>query len=220
MDKKNILDILFIKNTKLDRSLFNALYYSYESDSFAGFDKEILLKNQIYDSYEIIKERHTIIAEGHNEYKYFIKLFNKNVFIRIVSDYNDIVYDIMIYNMIDNEMYSKFDRIFFPNIIIIPKSLDDINKTILYVDDKHINIVKNEKLFVSYLGYEDWDYKNKCLNMLDVSILDEKNPLADFKKKDFIKEYKFKMNGLKTINLKCDIKYKDDFYYIDNVKII
>ena len=34
MDKKNILDILFIKNTKLDRSLFNDLYYSYESDSF------------------------------------------------------------------------------------------------------------------------------------------------------------------------------------------
>lgn len=217
MEIRNVLDILFIKRTKLDRSLFNALYYSYESDSFAGFDVDILLKNQIYDSYEIIKGRHTKIAEGHNEYKYFIKLFNKNVFIRIVSDYNDIVYDIMIYNMIDEKMYNKFDKIFFPNIINIPKSLDDINKTILYVDDKHIHIVKNEKLFVSYLGYEDWDYKNKCLNMLDASMLDIIDPLADFKKKDFIKVYNFKMNGLKTIKLKCDIKYIDGFYYIDNV---
>ena len=141
MEIKNVLDILFIKRTKLDRSLFNALYYSYESDSFAGFDVDILLKNQIYDSYEIIKGRHTKIAEGHNEYKYFIKLFNKNVFIRIVSDYNDIVYDIMIYNMIDEKMCNKFDKIFFPNIINIPKSLDDINKTILYVDDNELCLV-------------------------------------------------------------------------------
>ena len=214
---KKLLDLLFIKNTKINRNMFNALYYSYESDSFAGFDTNILLKNQKYDSYEILKERHTKIAENHNEYKYFIKLDNKKIFIRIISDYNDIIYDIMIYNMTDDNTYNKFNKIFFPNIINIPKSLDNINKAIIYVDDIHINLIKNEKLFVSYLGYEDWDYKNKCLNMLDSSIINE-NPLADFKKEDFIKTYEFKMNGLNNISLKCEFKYKDGFYYINNVE--
>ncbi len=215
--KKEILDILFIKNTKVNRSLFNNLYYSYDDDSFAGFDTKILIKNQIYSSYEILKSRHTKIAEEHNEYKYFVKLSDRRVFIRIVSDYDDIVYDIMIYNISSDEMYIKFDNIFFPNLLIIPESLKDINKTILYIDNGHINIVKNEGLFVSYLGYEDWDYKNKCLNMLDVSIIDS-NPFDDFKNKGFIKNYKFKMNGTSTINLKLDIKYKEGFYYIDDIK--
>ena len=119
--------------------------------------------------------------------------------------------------MTDDNTYNKFNKIFFPNIINIPKSLDNINKAIIYVDDIHINLIKNEKLFVSYLGYEDWDYKNKCLNMLDSSIIND-NPLADFKKEDFIKTYEFKMNGLNNISLKCEFKYKDGFYYINNVE--
>ena len=204
---KKILDLLFIKNSNVDRSLFNNLYFSYDKLSFAGFDYDILIKNQIYDSYEILKERHTVIAENHNEYKYFIKINNKKVFIRIVSDYLDIVYDIMIYDMYDEEMYNKFNNIFFPNILVIPKSYDNINKTILYIDNIHIYLVRNE----------DWDYKNKCLNMLDVSIIGEKNVLSDFNEKDFVKTYTFKMNGTKNISLKCNIKYLDGFYYIDEI---
>lgn len=215
---KKILDMLFLKDTKFDRSLFNALYYSYEKDSFAGFDLDILFKTKIYDSYEILKERHTLIAENHHEYKYFIKLDKKIIFIRIISDYIDIVYDIMIYDIKDDDMFNKFNNIFFPNILELPKSLDNINKTILYINDNHINLVKNEKLFVSYLGYEDWDYKNKCLNMLETSIRDCDNYLDDFKNKDFIKIYNFMTNGSNVIKLKLYIKYLDGFYYIDKVE--
>ena len=122
--------------------------------------------------------------------------------------------------MKDEIMYNKFNKIFFPNIIKIPEALENINKTILYVDESHINLIKNESIFVSYLGYEDWDYKNKCQNMLDVSIIQDTNPLLDFNKKDFIKVYNFKMNGLKNIKLECSFIYKDEFYYIDFVNII
>ena len=214
--KKEVIDILFIKGTKVNRNLFNNLYYSYEKDSFAGFDSDTLTKNQKYTSYEILKYRHTDIAEKHNEYKFFIKLDDKKVFMRIVSDYNDITYDVMIYDMIDNQMYKKFDNIFFPTILEIQDSLKKLDKPILYINNSHINIVMNEGMFVNYLGYEDWDYKNKCQNMLDQSIIAE-NPLADFNGNDFIKIYEFKMNGLNRVKLKCDIKYKDGFYYIDKV---
>ena len=214
--KNEVLDILFIRNTKLNRALFNNLYYSYEKESFAGFDINLLLKNQLYSSYEVIKDRHTKIAEGHNEYKYFIKLSDKTIFVRIVSDYDDIVYDIMIYNMSNKELFDKFDRIFFPQILEIPDSLIKLNKPVLYINN-HINIVLNERLLVSYLGYEDWDYKNKCHNMIDLSIVDN-NPLDDFKNKDLKKEYEFRTNGTSTIKLKLDIKYKDGFYYINNVE--
>ena len=84
---KKILDMLFIKNEKLDRDLFRALFYSFDNDCFAGFDKEILFKHQIYDSYKILKERISKIAENHNEYKYFIELdnFTGNIIDRLKS---------------------------------------------------------------------------------------------------------------------------------------
>ena len=59
MDKKNILDILFIKNTKLDRSLFNALYYSYESDSF------LLSRIKRMEEWTRVFERHMSIWTGY-----------------------------------------------------------------------------------------------------------------------------------------------------------
>jgi hypothetical protein len=118
------------------------------------------------------------------------------------------------YNAKKEEDYKLYDNIFFPKVINIPDSLKYINKPILYVDN-HINIIKNEGMFSKYLGYEDWDYKNKCLNMIDVSCLD--NIMSDFKKSDIKRTYTFKKNGGEIIKLELNIKYKDKFYYIDKI---
>ena len=213
---KKILDMLFIKNEKLDRELFRALFYSFDNDCFAGFDKDIILKHQIYDSYKILKERITKIAENHNEYKYFIEVGNQRLFVRIISDYEDMVYDILIYSILDEALYKKYDRIFFPNILIIPNELENMNKTIILKDDNHIKLIKNEGLFLKYLGYEDWDFKNKCDNNLEMAT--KSNILVLFNNKDFSGKFIFKKNGGELIELFISFKYLNNFYYIDNVK--
>ena len=212
---KNILDMLFLKDVKLDRLCFRNLYYSSNKSSFAGFDYDIICENKLYDKYEILKEYMSNIGEYHKEFKAFIKLDNNTYFIRILEDNDNKIYDILMYTANKKEEYDKYDRIFFPKIITIPKSYDNINKPIIYVDN-HINIVKNEGLFSSYLGYEDWDYKNKCLNMIDVSCLD--NIITDFNGKSFTKSYNFKKNGGDIIRLKLSINYLDNFYYINSIE--
>ena len=208
--------MLFIKNEKLDRDLFRALFYSFDNDCFAGFDKEILLKHQIYSSYKILKERITKIAENHNEYKYFIEVGNLKLFVRIISDYEDLVYDILIYSILDEALYKKYDRIFFPNILIIPNELENINKTIILKENNHIRLIKNEGIFLKYLGYEDWDFKNKCDNNLEM--VTKSNILVLFNNKDFSGKFIFKKNGGELIELFISFKYLNNFYYIDNVK--
>ena len=213
---KKILDMLFIKNEKLDRDLFRALFYSFDNDCFAGFDKEILLKHQIYSSYKILKERITKIAENHNEYKYFIELENIRLFVRIISDYEDMVYDILIYSINNDSLYEKYDRIFFPNLLVIPKELENLNKTIILKEDNHIKLIKNEGIFLKYLGYEDWDFKNKCDHNLDMAATDS-NFINLFNNKDFSGKFIFKKNGGELIELNISFKYFNNFYYIDNI---
>ena len=211
---KNILDMIFIKNVKINTNSFRNLYYSSDKSSFAGFNLDLLCENKNYDNYEILKELIHDIGESHKEFKAFIKLLDKTYFIRILEDNDSYIYDILMYNAKKEEDYILYDDIFFPKVINIPDSLKDINKPILYVDN-HINIIKNEGLFSKYLGYEDWDYKNKCLNMIDVSCLD--NIMSDFKKSDIKRTYMFKKNGGEIIKLELNIKYKDKFYYIDKI---
>nr|MCR5350300.1 hypothetical protein [Acholeplasmatales bacterium] len=150
--------------------------------------------------------------ENHNEYKYILELENKKVFVRIVSDYNDLVYDIIIYSINDDNDFNKYKRIFFPNILTLSDDIKNMGYPVLYVDDK-INLVYNEKLFTLRIGYEDWDYKNKCLNNLCNSI-EDLNPLSDFNKTDFKKTYTFIKNGGEKIKLDLNIKYVDGFYLI------
>ena len=209
--------MLFIKNEKLDRDLFRALFYSFDNDCFAGFDKEILLKHQIYSSYKILKERITKIAENHNEYKYFIELDNLKLFVRIISDYEDLVYDILIYSINDNLLFEKYDRIFFPSLLSVPKELENINKTIILKENNHIRLIKNEGIFLKYLGYEDWDFKNKCENNLEMAVKDS-NFINLFNNKDFSGKFIFKKNGGELIELFVSFKFINNFYYIDNVK--
>lgn len=212
---KNILDMLFIKNIKLDRQLFRNLYYSSNKSSFAGFNYDIICENKLYDNYLILKQYISNIGEYHKEYKAFIQLSNTKYFIRILEDNDNKIYDILMYLINNEEEYNKYDKIFFPKLINIPKSYENINKPIIYVDN-HINIIKNEGLFSSYLGYEDWDYKNKCLNMIDVSCLD--NIISDFNNKSFTKSYNFKKNGGDIIRLNISFIYLDGFYYINSIE--
>jgi hypothetical protein len=216
---KKILDMLFIKNEKLDRDLFRALFYSFDNDCFAGFYKEILLKHQIYDSYKILKERITKIAENHNEYKYFIELDDKKLFIRIISDYEDMIYDILIYSILDNDTYNKYDRIFFPDLFKIPDKFNDVNNPIIYVDNKNAKLIKNIDNIISYLGYEDWDYKNKHDNNLEASIKD-KDFIKLFCKDNFDGVFDCIKNGGDIIKLLIAFKFMDGYYLITNVKEI
>ena len=212
---KNILDMLFIKNVELDKDKFRNLYYSSDKSNFAGFNIEIIEEYKKFNEYEVIQDIINNIGEYHKEYKGFILLDKNKYFIRILEDNDSKIYDIMIHKLKNEEEYDKYNRIFFPKKIIIPNELKNINKSIIYVDN-HVNIIKNEGLFSNYLGYEDWDYKNKCLNMIDVSTSD--NIIDDFKNKDFNKEYIFKKNGGDLIKLKLFIKYYDGFYYIEDIK--
>ena len=211
---KNILDMIFIKDIEVNTKLFRNLYYSSDKSSFAGFNLDLFCENKKYDNYEILKSLIHDIGESHKEFKAFIKLLDKTYFIRILEDNDSYIYDILMYNAKKEEDYKLYDNIFFPKIINVPESLKNLNKPILYVDN-HINIIKNEGLFSSYLGYEDWDYKNKCLNMIDVSCID--NIINDFNGNDINSTYSFKKNGGDIIKLELNIKYKYKFYYIDKI---
>ncbi len=213
---ENILDMLFIKNIKVNRSVFRNLYYSSDKSSFAGFDIDLLCENKKYDRYEVIKSMIHEIGEYHKEYKAFISLKDILYFIRILKDNDDTVYDILMYKINNNDEYDKYERIFLSNINTLPKSLNVLNKCILIVND-HVNIIKNEGLFSNYLGYEDWDYKNKCQNMIDFSCID--NIIDDFNKCDFVNVYTFKKNGGELIKLRISFKYLDGYYYIDDIEI-
>lgn len=211
---KDILDVLFIKNIEVKKYIFRNLYYSSDKNSFAGFNYDILIENKKYDSYEITKEILNNIGEYHKEYKAFIKLKDNEYFIRILKDNDLYCYDILMYKINNKNEYDKYNRIFFKNKIIIPDSLINIKYPLIFVDN-HINLIKNEILFTKYLGYEDWDFKNKCSNFIDLSC--ESNIINDFKDNDFKKEYTFIKNGGDKIVLTLDIIYKDGFYYIRNI---
>ena len=214
---KKILDYLFLKEVDIAKEIFRNLYYSSEISSFAGFDITLLCENKNYDNYDILKEISSTIGERHIEYKYFIKLSNKIYFVRILEDNDNKIYDILMYRADKKEEYDLYDKIFFPKEIEIPQSLANINKPIIYIDN-HINILKNEGMFSNFLGYEDWDYKNKCLNKIDISATTD--ILGLFMNKDFNETITFEKNGGDLVTLNLDFKYLDGFYYIDNIKSV
>lgn len=211
-----ILDMLFIREKVIEKECFRNLYYSSDKSSFAGYNYNILCENKIYDEYKIIKDVINEIGEFHKEYKAFIKLKDILYFIRILTDNDDKCYDILMYKVDSDSSYRLYDKVFFPFKIIIPESLSNFDKCLIFVNE-HVNIIKNEGMFSKYLEYEDWDYKNKCLNMIDVSCVD--NIIDDFKNKDFKKKYCFKKNGGEKIYLELSFKYIDGFYYIDGVNV-
>lgn len=212
---ENIIKMLFVRNYELDKSVFRNLYYSSFKSSFAGFELDLLIENKKYLDYKLIKSVQNNIGEYHIEYKAIIKFIDLDVFVRILKDNDGYIYDILIYKINDLNDFNKYDRIFFRKEIELPQKLKNLDKCILYIDN-NVNIVKNVSLFSNYLGYEDWDYKNKCCNMIDSSTNDL--IINDFRKRDFKKKYKFKKNGGEFINLILDIKYMEGFYYIDLIE--
>lgn len=214
-----LLDMLFLKNEIINKNIFRALYYSFDEYCFAGFDLDIFSLNKKYDKYKILKERKTKLAENHNEYKYFIELDDKKLFIRIISDYEDMVYDILIYSVLDNDTYDKYDKIFFPDLFKIPDKFNDVNNPIIYVDNKNAKLIKNIDNIISYLEYEDWDYKNKHDNNLEASIKD-KDFIKLFCKDNFDGVFDCIKNGGDIIKLLIAFKYMDGYYLITNVKEI
>ena len=82
--------------------------------------------------------------------------------------------------------------------------------------DNNVNLIYMEKAFTEALGYEDWDYKNKCLNHLDYSAID-KRFIESFKEADFNGLYSFKRNDDRIALLYLDIKYVDGLYIIKEI---
>ena len=207
-----LLDMLFIKNINIDKDIFLNLYFSFDKISFVGINDGMFDVLKKYDSYEIIKQRDSEIGERHHEYKSIIKTLDYNYFVRIISDYRDLVYDILVYSITD---YEKIERIFFPNMDLIPDYLIKLNKPIIKVDN-HVNLIYNHLAFTILLGYEDWDYKNKCLNRLDVSSIDE-SFISKFNNNDLKGEFIFKTNGDSLKKFYIYFKYTDGFYIIDEI---
>lgn len=206
-----ILDMLFVKDYEIRRDSFINLYFSFDRVSFVGYNDKIgILKK--YDSYQILNERVTEIGEYHHEYKYIVSVCDNCYFIRAITNEDGLIYDILIYTVKD---INYINRIFFPNVFIIPDSVKAYNKPVLRVDN-NVNLIYMEKAFTEALGYEDWDYKNKCLNHLDYSAID-KRFIESFKEADFNGLYSFKRNDDKIALLYLDIKYVDGLYIIKEI---
>lgn len=214
---KRLLEALFIKDKLIDKSIFKSLYYSYDDESFVGLDMNIINSHKIYNSYEIIKERHKLLSEMHHENIMFLNVGNKTLFLRAISDYNGMFYDILIYSVHNDDEYQKYDKIFFTKEIEAPEELKKTGKPVLAIIDNHIVIIANPDDFIKHLGYQDWDYSNKCENRIDASTTEK--IINDFNGADFINSYIFKKNSdVGNIKLTLDIKYINGFYIINEIK--
>lgn len=209
----NILDMLFIKNILIDKSKFNALYFSSDNYSFSGFNDDIFIINKNYESYNIIESMESLIGEKHHEYKYIINALGDKFFIRILSDDRNLIYDILIYSLKDN--YELINKVFFTKKDVLPDIIIKSTKPIIKIDNG-VKLIKNHKEFVKYLGYQDWDYENKCQNRLDYSTND--NIINDFKGISFINKYLFKKNDGALIDLLLKFDYCDGYYIITEIK--
>ena len=209
----NILDVLFIKNILIDKSKFNALYFSSDNYSFSGFNDDIFIINKNYESYNIIESMESLIGEKHREYKYIINALGDKFFIRILSDDRNLIYDILIYSLKDN--YELINKVFFTKKDVLPDIIIKSTKPIIKIDNG-VKLIKNHKEFVKYLGYQDWDYENKCQNRLDYSTND--NIINDFKGISFINNYLFKKNDDALIDLLLKFDYCDGYYIITEIK--
>jgi len=206
-----ILDMLLMKECEIKRDSFINLYFSYDNISFVGYSDNIAILKK-YDSYKILKERDTEIGEYHHEYKYIVNVYDNTYFIRVLSNEDGLIYDILIYTV---SSINEITKIFFPEIYELPKKIKALNKPVLKVDS-NVNLIYEEKAFTAYLGYEDWDYKNKCLNHLDYSAID-KGFINNFKNKGFSGVYSFKRNDDKIANLYLNIGYVDGLYIINEI---
>lgn len=210
----DILNQLFIKNYKFRKNDYSNLYYSYDNESFVGFNLAIINKNKIYQKYNILRELFKILNEGYKEYKAIIELEDKKLFIRIIFDDRNLVMDILIYSIKNDEEYRKYNRIFFVEEVKLPDELKDESNTLLCLKNNHIFIVKNGDSFLQLLGFEEWDFKNKFLNELD-SIMINKNIIDKFiNKESFIEEYEFMTNGFGNVKIKCEFKYFADYFIL------
>lgn len=212
----NYIDILFNKNIPLNKNNFINLYYSYDDISFVGYDEEILLKNKKYDSIKPEIEVETAIGEKHKEYKAILNL-DELVFLRVIINQADQIYDVLIYSIKDEQTYMKYKNIFFKDILILPEELNNEKNMIIKFIDEHVKIIKNSSAFIHHLGYEDWDYRNKLLDNLDMSVNDA-NFINDINQNTtFTKTYEFRKNGLDIIKLTCEFTWHNGYYIIKKI---
>lgn len=160
---KKYLDLLFSKNEKVDLELLDKSLYINIDDTSALYDdmNKVLELTKVYDSYNVVKEKETILTEGYKQNLFVIELDTLS-FVRLVS-VNGKIYDALIYTNIDIDYINK---IFFneKNIEIPQEYMDALNL------DKVVCIVKygayskvlhaNQK-FYDFINYEEWNFKLK-----------------------------------------------------------
>lgn len=213
-----VLEMLFLKDYKINYELFSKTLYASYNKSCIGLTDKFLEKIKIYDNIEILNQKENIIGDLNDEIEklFIIKLNDKRLFLRLL--YNDlrIIYDILIY---DNFDYEKFVTIFFSNKEIELDSYLKDNKSLITVfKNNHLLIIKNQDLLLNRIGYEAWDFNNKFNNNLDL-VINNKNIIELLNtKKDFNEKIDFICNGdmIKSIDVIFKYyNYKNSFYIID-----
>lgn len=211
------LDLIFIENEPINQDLFQNLFYSYDQLSCVGYNEKVIKKNKKYQSYNIIKEQFKPLNEGYKEYKAILEL-NDKVFVRIVINESNYISDILIYTITNPSEQEKYDKIFFKEEIVLPESLKNEENLILKLINNHAHIVKNGDAFLFNIGYEAWDYNNKLLNDLDLSITTP-NFINTFKEnKNFEGVFEFKKNNTELTKIYCTFEYIDGFYILKTNK--
>lgn len=213
-----VLEMLFLKDYKINYELFSKTLYASYNKSYIGLTDKFLEKIKIYDNIEILNQKENIIGDLNDEIEklFIIKLNDKRLFLRLL--YNDlrIIYDILIY---DNFDYEKFVTIFFSNKEIELDSYLKDNKSLITVfKNNHLLIIKNQDLLLNRIGYEAWDFNNKFNNNLDL-VIKNKNIIELLNiKKDFNEKIYFICNGdmIKSFDIKFKYYYFKNHFYIIN----
>lgn len=166
-----ILDQLLIKNILFDENLLsNNLYISFDKFSALRKDYQFVLKKlKQFNSYEIIKQKRSTLAEEHSEELYLVKVAKKILFIRLVYDSARLM-DILVYTYTTN--LSFLNNFFVQTIEEIPSLLEDIFMgakiaVIVKTDAGKNRLIKATKSFYDMIKYEDWDFQNKFQNVLN-----------------------------------------------------
>lgn len=210
--------MIFQKDYEFPTNLISpSLYYSYDETSSIGANIEIISKLKIYDSFETEKYIFKELGEGYKEIKAIINC-DKKLFVRIIINDENLIYDILIYTISSNDLYDKYCRIFFSERKIDLGELSNISDSLLLFENNDLIFVKNSSVFLKYIKFEDWDFANKHSNKLNYVISEYDKLLTSLNnKKDFKENIELIANGGDKINLTVSFIYKkhnNDFYIV------
>lgn len=166
-----ILDELLLTNIKFNEdNLSNNLYISFDLFSALRKDYKLVLEHvKVYDSYEILKEKKTILDENYVEELYLVKTNYDKLFVRIIREEN-LINDILVYTYNnDLEFINSFfeeDEIKIPHKLV--KMFDEAKMALILIrENNKYKILTASISFYKAIKYESFDYANKFLNILD-----------------------------------------------------